>query len=238
MCYLPRTVRLLTVLQYSAQMPVSPCFPCFPSFLPAKLALVLLRLLPTNMLAAPPDTPLPYDGKTHQWAKDPWTRWNGKVISLLPTVALLAFTCWFNQTQYAVDLYTTLNNNFTPWQINVYAGFIITSVVYWIGGFIFMAADLWDPLHNLVKRYKVQPDKRVSAADYKRVCWVVLRNQVVVALPLLTAVATFRPPSTSARLPGSWATVGVYFFAMACEEAGFFYVVSASESWAESTLRG
>jgi methylsterol monooxygenase len=178
------------------------------------------------MLAAPPDTPLPYDGKNHQWALDPAPRLNGKVISLLPTVSILAFSCWFNRTDYARELYTSLNESYTPWEINVYGGFLITSVVYWIGGFIFMAADLWDPLHNLVKRYKVQPGKRVSAQDYKRVCWVVLRNQVLVALPLLVAVSTFRPPSTSAQLPGTWATIGVYFFSMACEEAGFFYVVS------------
>ncbi|KAM0786821.1 hypothetical protein ACM66B_002252 [Microbotryomycetes sp. NB124-2] len=176
------------------------------------------------MKAAPPDTAIPYDGKQHRWALASTTRLNGRLSSLTPTVGLLAFTIMFNKSKYASQLYSWMNSNYTPWQINAWGTFILTSVVYWIGGLAFMLVDLWDPLFNLAKPYKLQPDKRVPWKDYKRVLWIVARNQVFVALPLTIAMATFAPLRTTTPLPGALETILVWTWCMLCEEAGFYYV--------------
>ncbi|SCZ93832.1 BZ3500_MvSof-1268-A1-R1_Chr6-3g08915 [Microbotryum saponariae] len=176
------------------------------------------------MKAAPPDTEIPYDGKEHQWALKRETRLNGKIISTMPNVFIIGLTIWVNQSTFGHEAYKALNRSFSPYTINLWGTFIITSVVYWIGGLIFMAFDLYDPLHNVLKPYKLQPDKRVSVADYKKVCWIVLRNQMVVALPMTWAMATYRRLSTTAPLPGAFETFYTYIFCTLCMEAGFFYV--------------
>lgn len=169
------------------------------------------------MKAAEPDTRIPYDGKNHRWARLPTTRRNGRLQSLTPTVALIAFTIWFNKSHYGTASYAWLNRTFTPWQINAWVSFAITSVVYWIGGLLFMAVDMWDPLYNIFKPYKLQPEKRISWRDYRKVCWVVLRNQILVALPMTVAMAMFAPLRTSTPLPGAFETVAVWLFCMLCE---------------------
>ncbi|SCV67460.1 BQ2448_5071 [Microbotryum intermedium] len=176
------------------------------------------------MKAAPPDTEIPYDGKEHQWARKRETRLNGKIISTLPNVLIIGFTIWVNQSIFGYEAYKLMSRTFSPYTINLWGTFIITSVVYWIGGLIFMAFDLYEPLHKILKPCKLQPDKRISVADYKKVCWIVLRNQVLVALPLSWAMATYRPLSTTAPLPGAFETIYTYMFCTLCMEAGFFYV--------------
>ncbi|KDE07101.1 hypothetical protein MVLG_02671 [Microbotryum lychnidis-dioicae p1A1 Lamole] len=71
-------------------------------------------------------------------------------------------------------------------------------------------------------------DKRVSVADYKKVCWIVLRNQVLVALPMTWAMATYRPFSTTAPLPGAFETIYTYIFCTLCMEAGFSTFIACS----------
>lgn len=176
------------------------------------------------MRAASPDTEIPYDGKQHRWALARTTRLNTKLMSLTPTVALIWFTIWFNKSRFATELYSWMHANFTEWQINAWGTFVITSVVYWIGGLLFMAVDLWDPLHQLFKPFKIQPDKRITWKDYRKVLWIVARNQVLVALPLTIAMATFAPLRTTTPLPGARETVLVWIWCMLCEEAGFYFV--------------
>lgn len=206
------------------------CFPVHP-LLSADLFLILisqksprnsaLLLIPpqleNTMKSAPPDVAIPYDGKDHQWAQSKPSRLNGKLQSLAPTVAIIFLTVAFNGSEYGRRTYEWLNANYTPFEINLWFGFGITSVVYWIGGFIFMAADLWEPLHDVVKPFKVQPNKRITVSDYKKVCAVVLRNQVVVALPLLAMVSYFRPLRTTTPLPGAFETIWVWLVSMMAE---------------------
>ncbi|SGZ28609.1 BQ5605_C027g10386 [Microbotryum silenes-dioicae] len=203
------------------------------------------------MKAAPPDTEIPYDGSESQYMLDlvscladsaicpvwqsPARNINGhsrgrrvsteRSSAPCPTYSSSASrsgSC--NQSTFGHEASKALNRSFSPYTINLWGTFIITSVVYWIGGLIFMAFDLYEPLHNVLKPYKLQPDKRVSVADYKKVCWIVLRNQVLVALPMTWAMATYRPLSTTAPLPGAFETIYTYIFCTLCMEAGFFYV--------------
>lgn len=145
--------------------------------------------------------------------------------NLVPTIAFITGTILFNKSVYAKQFYTWLNANFTEWEINVYWTLGITTAVYFGVGFLFMAVDLWEPLHNLFKGYKIQPDKRITWADYKQILPINVRNFVCVNLPLTLVVAKYKSMTTRYEdLPGAWATVGIYFFALFCEEAGFFYV--------------
>lgn len=154
----------------------------------------------------------------------PSTRANGPLISLLPTIAVLALTIGINRSNLAIRTYSWLNTHYTPYQINAYWTFGITSAVYWAGGLIFMAMDLYPPLHSLVKDYKVQPDKRTTWKEYKTVMYIVARNRICVALPMSMAMGYWRPLSTSPPLPGAWETISTFIFCLACEEIGFYAV--------------
>lgn len=126
--------------------------------------------------------PQPYRGKEHKWAKDPLSRINSGLKALSPTFALLLITILINRSTTGQSAYKWLNANYTPFQINAWWTFGITSIVYWIGGLIFMALDLTERPRWIFK-YKLQPSQRVSAQGYGRICWVVLRNQVSVFPP-------------------------------------------------------
>ncbi|WOO82982.1 Fatty acid hydroxylase domain-containing protein 2 [Vanrija pseudolonga] len=176
-----------------------------------------------NGAAADPE---PYTGKEHKWAVSSATRINHQPsLNLIPTIAFIVGTILFNKSVYAKQFYTWLNANYTEWEINVYWTLGITTAVYFGLGFVFMAVDLWEPLHNLFKRYKIQPDKRITWADYKQILPINVRNFVFVNVPLTLVVSKYKSMTTRYEdLPGAWATVGIYIFALFCEEAGFFYV--------------
>lgn len=118
-----------------------------------------------------------YTGKEHKWANDPLTRINASLRALTPTIALLLVTILFHRSATGQAVYIWLNSNYTPFQINAWWTFGVTSVVYWIGGLLFMAIDLTERPRAIYK-YKLQPGQKVSAQDYRKVCWIVLRNQV------------------------------------------------------------
>ncbi|KAM0746038.1 hypothetical protein T439DRAFT_307251 [Meredithblackwellia eburnea MCA 4105] len=162
--------------------------------------------------------------KTHKWALSPYTRMNGPLLSLLPTVLVIALTIYINKSTFAPRFYHWLNSNYTPFQINSWWTFGITTVVYWIGGLVFMALDMWEPLRKRVEKYKLQPTQRVTWKDYRKVCLIVLRNQLVTALPLCLAIAYLRPLPTTFPLPSATRTISTFIFCLLVEEAGFFYV--------------
>lgn len=137
----------------------------------------------TGASESPPEGALErriYTGREHMWAVDPLTRLNDGLVALTPTFALLLGTILFNKSKTAENAYAWLNGNYTPFQINAWWTFGITSVVYWIGGLIFMAVDLLE-WPRWAYNYKLQPEQKVTAQDYMRVCWIVLRNQVRVS---------------------------------------------------------
>lgn len=99
----------------------------------------------------------------------------------------------------------------------VWWSFGITSGVYWVGGLVYMALDMWSPA--FLQPYKLQAGV-ITWGQYRQVCTIVLRNQLLVALPLLVAIATFRPLETSLPLPGVGKSIGTFLFCLACEEVG------------------
>lgn len=60
-----------------------------------------------------------YAGKEHKWAVSPRSRLNDKLISLTPTLLLLLVPVYLNQTATALALYAWLNDNYSPFEINV-----------------------------------------------------------------------------------------------------------------------
>lgn len=148
-----------------------------------------------------------------------------------------AITIGFNQSSTGLAFYEWLNKHYTPFQINAWWTFVITSAVYWAGGLVFMAFDLVDSLHERVKPYKVQPEKRVLWSDYKKVLWIVERNQLFVALPMSIAMAIWRPLPTDRPLPGALTSIGTFVFCLLCEEVGFYAVHRAVHSrWLYATI--
>ena len=80
---------------------------------------------------------------------------------------------------------------------------------------------------KILARYKVQPFQRVTASQYKQICAIVLRNQLLVSLPVTVflsgPVARWRGMSSSSHdLPGFGRTLGTWCFALLCEEVGFY----------------
>lgn len=145
----------------------------------ALVGLSLPRLASTMTTRVPPGTPEHqlYTGKEHKWANNPLTRVNNGLRSLTPTFALLFMTIVINRSTTGQSAYKWLNANYSPFQINAWWTFGITSVVYWIGGLIFMVFDLTERPRRVFK-YKLQTSQKVCAQDYGRICWIVLRNQV------------------------------------------------------------
>lgn len=142
---------------------------------------------------------------------------------------MILLTTYINSLPWTRDVYRGLNARYTPFEINAYGTFIITTIVYWALGLIFMAFDMTF-LHAYVKKYKVQP-KQISWAEYRDVCLIVLRNQVFVALPLAMLGPLLSTLDTSGEtLPGLWTTTWTYFFCLLCEEVGFFVVHRACHS--------
>ncbi|KAL8287496.1 hypothetical protein RQP46_003354 [Phenoliferia psychrophenolica] len=160
----------------------------------------------------------------HNWALLPSTRLNTKLISQIPNLIVFLITVTFNHSSYGAAAYSWLNANFTPWQINAWGSFLITAAVYWAGGLIFMALDMFEPLRVLVAPYKLQPQSKPTWMDYRKVCLIVLRNQVFVALPLTLSIATFAPLRTTAPLPGVLRTLGTFVFCILMMEFSFFHV--------------
>ncbi|KAF8316140.1 hypothetical protein DL93DRAFT_795090 [Clavulina sp. PMI_390] len=177
-------------------------------------------------MSAPSGTserPAVYAGKEHSWAVHPLTRANRGLRALTPTILELSATILFHKSETGKNFYKWLNDNYTPFQINVWWTFGITSVLYWVIGLLFMAVDMTESPKMLYK-YKLQPSQRITWKDYQKVCWIVLRNQIVVALPVTILVGLFAPFRTTTPLPGAWSTIGTYLFCLLCEETGFYYV--------------
>lgn len=131
-----------------------------------------------------------------------------------------------NLTPIGRTLWTWLNANYTDVEISVGWQFVISTAVYWIWASVFFAIDMIRPKWALA--YKIQPSKRVTLRDYAEISLTVIRNQILVNIPLAFVMhyaGKWRRISTKSEdLPGPFATVGSYFFGLACIEIGFYYV--------------
>jgi methylsterol monooxygenase len=162
----------------------------------------------------------------HKWARPAATRENSAMLvgAYTPYMVLLAFTLVFHETPFAERFYTHLNAHYTRFQISFYGSLIVTTGVYWLLGFIFMAFDLVDPLHNWIKRWKVQPDVRPTWAMYREVFTLVVRNLVCVNVPVAFVTSVVNPFRVDVPLPRAWETLWTFFLTLAFEEVGFYCV--------------
>ncbi len=188
-------------------------------------------LTPASRRFVPRDldgTPIPHG---QRWAystaavvRGSWgSRASGVVVTLL-------FTLW-QQSATAHALYTHLDATYGAAAVNVWGTFIITSVFFWVWGGVFALADLTGRPAWLF-RYKTQPFVRVPGREYAWVCLVSLRNQVLVALPLILAMTRLTPPRPvhPAALPGALQTFATVIFDTLCTEVGFYYIHRAFHS--------
>lgn len=167
----------------------------------------------------------------HPWARSLSSRLNHEsALNQLPLWGFIGTTILFNRTTTALRFYTWLNATYTPFEINFWGSLLLTTAVYWIVGLTFMAVDMVPALYARAKAYKVQPDKHVTWREYRRVIAIVVRNQLLVNVPVSYTFARFVPRDTSTPLPGAWTTVWVYFACLLCEEVGFFVVHRAGHS--------
>ncbi|KAH6904650.1 hypothetical protein BKA70DRAFT_1296025 [Coprinopsis sp. MPI-PUGE-AT-0042] len=161
--------------------------------------------------------------KGYRFAEHIATRTQQGIQERFPVALVLAITIGFNHSELGRRFYAWLNANYTQFQIQAYWTFGITTVVYWAVGLVFMMADLYEP--EWLYKYKIQPAQRVPWANYKKILWVVARNQLVLALPLSMFNAWHAPLRTDYHsLPGALETIATYIFCLACEEIGFYYV--------------
>ncbi|KAJ6442442.1 C-4 methylsterol oxidase [Purpureocillium lavendulum] len=149
----------------------------------------------------------------------------GKLRSLTANAVLITSFVLFNQSAYGRNVYDDLERRYGEYNLNLWGTFIITSVFFWIWGAVFAIPDLTGWPKWLFK-YKTQPFIRVSGPEYLRIVAIGLRNQVLVALPLVALnvhLGQIRPVS-SATLPGPLRTVATVIFDMLCTEVGFYYI--------------
>jgi fatty acid hydroxylase domain-containing protein 2 len=114
--------------------------------------------------------------KGYRFAEHVATRTQHGIQERFPVALVLAITIGFNHSELGRCFYSWLNASYTPFQIQAYWTFGITTVVYWAVGLAFMVADLYEP--RWLYDFKIQPAQRVTWASYKKILWVVARNQV------------------------------------------------------------
>ena len=112
----------------------------------------------------------------YRWAEKVESRLNTGLGSLTPMVVAIALTAGFNNSQSGRAFYEWLNTNYTPFQINAWWSWGVTALVYWVGGLAYMVVDLLQP--RWAAKYKIQPSQSVGWKEYKKILWIVARNQV------------------------------------------------------------
>jgi hypothetical protein len=149
--------------------------------------------------------------------------------AMVPVFVMQGITIAINKSRWAQLLYTRMNMNYSSVTIHVWGTLIVTSLVYWALGLLFMFADLTERPRWLVK-YKIQPWKRVGLREYLNICGIVLRNQIFVNVPLSLAmgyiIAPWRGMRTNLPLPGIPETIFTWWFCLICTEVRAEYCVA------------
>jgi hypothetical protein len=155
---------------------------------------------------------------------------NVNLYSAMFMSSVIAAFIAFNSSQLAYDTYDYLNQHYTPFQINAYGTFVISTVLYYAIAGLFAIVDLTGRPRFLFK-YKVQPFQRVSASEYWEITLIVIRNQIFVVLPLVLVKAYFTPNKTSSKdLQGPFTSLAHIIFNILCTEVGFYFIHRAFHS--------
>lgn len=150
---------------------------------------------------------------------------NGRLSSAMSGAVLIAAFVSFNSSSTSHRLYDYLDQTYGVYNVNLWGTFIITSVFFWLWSAVFAIPDLTGWPKWLFK-YKTQPFIRVEGREYSRIALISLRNQVLVAFPLLLLGTVTNPlmPVSSAALPSPSQTVATAVFDLLCTEVGFYYI--------------
>lgn len=138
---------------------------------------------------------------------------------------LIATFIAFNSSATGHKFYDNLERTYGEYNLNVWGTFIITSIFFWVWGAVFAIPDLTGWPKWLFK-YKTQPFIRVDGPQYLRIAAISLRNQVLVALPMVVLNTLVNPlrPVSSVALPGPLRTIATIIFDVLCTEVGFYYI--------------
>ncbi|PWN46495.1 hypothetical protein IE53DRAFT_350646 [Violaceomyces palustris] len=152
---------------------------------------------------------------------------NSKLMGLTTHALTISSTILFNSTPWlAKPFYEWLNrsSHFTIWTVHTW---VLTSLSQVILMAIFAYTDLTQKPGWLAK-YKVQPGKKVSWEQYKKIFKTVAFNMVVVnTLSNLVwyPISEWRGIETSYEtLPGGWKLFGQWAACLLTEEVGFYVV--------------
>lgn len=172
--------------------------------------------------------PIPH---SQRWVYSTSSLINGKRLALLGYLTPVLGFVLFNSSSTAHRLYEHLGQEYGEYNVNVWGTFIITSVFFWAWGAVFAIPDLTGWPRWLFK-YKTQPFVRVDGREYLYITMISLRNQVLVALPLLLLGTALSPlkPVTPAALPSPIQTFITVIFDVMCTEIGFYYIHRAFHS--------
>ncbi|KAF9889381.1 hypothetical protein FE257_007491 [Aspergillus nanangensis] len=176
------------------------------------------KSLPTDL----DGQPIPH---SKRWAYSSSVFSNGRVRAGTANALLIALFIGFNASSLGHRTYRYLDEEYGEYTMNLWGTFIITSVFFWAWGAVFAIPDLtgWP---GWLFKYKTQPFIRLDGRAYLRIVLISLRNQVLVALPMIvlnTAVAPLKPVRPEA-LPTAIQTVATVLFDVLCTELGFYYI--------------
>lgn len=176
------------------------------------------RLVPTNA----DGKPIP---QNQRWGFSTPSISKSKLNGLAVTSAIIATFTAFNTSTTGHAFYDWLEGKYGVYNINVWGTFIVTSSVLWVFSLLFAIPDLTSWPKWLFK-YKTQPFVRVGVREYLKLAAITLRNQVLVALPLIMLLPHLiqMQPVSSAALPGPLQTVATVIFDILCTEVGFYYI--------------
>ncbi|KAH8695575.1 C-4 methylsterol oxidase [Talaromyces proteolyticus] len=169
--------------------------------------------------------------QSKRWAFSTASTANTKLRSLSTHAILIAGFVAFNESASGRKFYSTIDQKYGAYNVNIWGTFIVTSVFFWAWAAVFAIPDLTGWPHWLFK-YKTQPFVRVDGRSYIRIAVISLRNQILVALPLVflsTMTGPLKPVHPSA-LPSAPETVVVVLFDILCTEVGFYYIHRAFHS--------
>ena len=150
---------------------------------------------------------------------------NTELSSVGANALMIAAFVSFNKSATGHRFYQYLDDTYGAYNVNLWGTFVITSVFFWLWSAFFAIPDLTGWPRWLFK-YKTQPFVRVNGSAYLRIALISLRNQMLVAFPmlLLGTVTTQPMPVAPKFLPTPLRTIATIIFDISCTEVGFYYV--------------
>jgi methylsterol monooxygenase len=180
---------------------------------------------PTLTISAPKDLSGNRIPHHNRWVYLTSSLINTELSSFGANALIIAAFISFNTSATGHRFYQYLDDTHGVYKVNLWGTFIITSVFFWLWSAIFAIPDLTGWPRWLFK-YKTQPFVRVNGKAYFRIAKISLRNQMLVAFPmLLLGTFTTQPmPVAPKFLPTPFQTIATIIFDVFCTEVGFYYV--------------